>query len=88
MKSNGAGALMEEPYKTMADSDSFKLSEGMLDAVSGGELDHMQKNDLFFAARMFKGMAYDDFDLFLQTKSHLNLSEESIAYLREIWPEA
>jgi hypothetical protein len=35
----------------------------MLDAVSGGELDHMQKNDL-------------------------NLSEEAIAYCREIWPKA
>lgn len=41
-----------------------------------------------FSARMFKGMINDDIDLFLEMNRDLNLSEEAIAYCREIWPEA
>lgn len=88
MKDKNASTPMKESYKTMADNDSVVLSESMLDAVSGGELDQMQKNDLFFSARMFKGMCNDDINLFLEMKRDLNLSEEAIAYCREIWSEA
>ncbi len=88
MKDNNASAPMKEQYKTMADGDPVVLSESMLDAVSGGELDDMQKNDLFFAARMFKGMCNDSIELFFEMERDLNLSEEAIAYCREIWPKA
>ena len=64
------------------------LSESMLDAVSGGELDDMQKNSLFFSARMLKGMCNDNIELFFELNRDLNLSEEAIAYCREIWPKA
>ena len=79
---------MEELLKGMSDNDSVELPKDVLDAVSGGELDEMQKNDLFFAARMFKGMCNDNIDLFFEMKRDLNLSEEAIAYCREIWSEA
>jgi hypothetical protein len=48
----------------------------------------MQKNDLFFSARMFKGMCNDNIELFFEMNRDLNLSEEAIAYCREIWPKA
>lgn len=46
------------------------------------------KNDLFFSARMFKGMCNDSIELFFELNRDLNLSEEAIAYCREIWPKA
>ncbi len=79
---------MKDLHKTMADGDPVVLPESMLDAVSGGELDDMQKNDLFFSARMFKGMCNDNVELFFEMNRDLNLSEEAIAYCREIWPRA
>jgi len=88
MKTSNASAPMKELYKTPAADDSVELPEDLLGTVSGGELDHIQKNDLFFSARMFKGMINDDIDLFLEMNRDLNLSEEAIAYCREIWSEA
>jgi hypothetical protein len=46
------------------------------------------KNDLFFSARMFKGMCNDNIELFFELNRDLNLSEEAIAYCGEIWPKA
>lgn len=88
MKIDNASAPMKELHKTMTDGDPVVLPESMLDAVSCGELDDMQKNDLFFSARMFKGMCNDNIELFFEMNRDLNLSEEAIAYCREIWPRA
>ena len=72
----------------IANMDSVELPDDVLDAVSGGELDQVQKNALFFAARMFKGMCNDDIECFFDLRRDLNLSEEAIAYCREIWSKA
>ena len=37
---------------------------------------------------MFKGMCNDDIECFFDLRRDLNMSEEAIAYCREIWSKA